>query len=209
MTRGNRRNLILATASRLFAAKGFARTTVSEIAREAEVAEGTLYHHFGSKDDLFLTLFDEMVDDYLSLAERAVREGSTGLESLRALIRFHFEFVGSNAERFLLVLRDFPSHMLTDSRSRAAVSRRKLDRVSELFSAILERGASDGSIVLPVPAGDGGMVLRGLLYGVTRHKMLGLTDSPLPRLAAMVETFFLAALRVRERPAEIPSGPVR
>ncbi|MDA8122617.1 MAG: helix-turn-helix domain containing protein, partial [Deltaproteobacteria bacterium] len=41
-----KRDAILAVASRLFAEKGYGDTPTSEIAREAGVAEGTLYHHF-------------------------------------------------------------------------------------------------------------------------------------------------------------------
>ena len=68
-----RKGAILSTASRLFAEKGYGNATTSEIAREAGVAEGTLYHHFGSKDGIFLTLFDETMEGYLAGIEERVR----------------------------------------------------------------------------------------------------------------------------------------
>ena len=61
-----RSRAILATASRLFAEKGYRQTATSEIAREAKVAEGTLYHHFGSKDGIFLPCSTRRWNGYLA-----------------------------------------------------------------------------------------------------------------------------------------------
>ncbi|MFC3834581.1 MULTISPECIES: TetR/AcrR family transcriptional regulator [Deinococcus] len=52
-----RRATILRAAQTCFAQAGFHRTTMRAVARQAGLAEGTLYHHFGSKDDLLLGLF--------------------------------------------------------------------------------------------------------------------------------------------------------
>ncbi|WP_119069922.1 TetR/AcrR family transcriptional regulator [Aggregatilinea lenta] len=53
---------ILEAAARVFAEKGFHRTTTKEIAEAADVAEGTLYNYFDSKDDLLLSLIDSLAD---------------------------------------------------------------------------------------------------------------------------------------------------
>ncbi|MFB9991392.1 TetR/AcrR family transcriptional regulator [Deinococcus oregonensis] len=53
-----RRTTILQAAVRVFARKGFHRTTTKDIAREAGLAEGTLYNHFQNKDALLLALLD-------------------------------------------------------------------------------------------------------------------------------------------------------
>jgi AcrR family transcriptional regulator len=90
MSDTTRSRAILATASRLFATRGYSQTTTAEIAREAGVAEGTLYHHFGSKDGIFLTLFDETMEGYLAGIEALLARGRTGRETLSAFARFHF-----------------------------------------------------------------------------------------------------------------------
>jgi AcrR family transcriptional regulator len=51
-----RRNQILDAAARLFARKGYKGATIREIAREAGVAEGTIYNYFDSKHDLLISL---------------------------------------------------------------------------------------------------------------------------------------------------------
>lgn len=189
-----KRTAILAVASRLFAEKGYANTPTSEIAREAGVAEGTLYHHFGSKDGIFLTIFDETADGYLSGAEGLVREGKSGEATLCDFIRFHFAYLETHAPQFLTILRDFPGDITPEKFGQGAVRRKKFSRLTALLTGILERGEADGSLCLRYPGRDTAEMLRGLLYGTTRHRMLGIIDVPLPRLAAMLTDFCRKAL---------------
>lgn len=53
---------ILEAAARVFAEKGFHRTTTREIAQAADIAEGTIYNYFESKDDLLISLIDWLAD---------------------------------------------------------------------------------------------------------------------------------------------------
>lgn len=190
----SRRAAILEVASRLFAEKGYGRTKTLEIAQDAGVAEGTLYHHFGSKDGIFLTIFDEIVDGYLAGIESRVRKEETGGEALRSMIRFHFDYLERNAARFLVILRDFPDHLAREHAARAAGSRKKFGRLTDLLTTVLSRGVEDGSLRLDFPVRDTAGLLRGILYGTTRHVMLGIIDVPLSRLAKAVEGFCLRSL---------------
>jgi len=194
MTTTTRSRAILATASRLFAGKGYANTTTAEIAREAGVAEGTLYHHFGSKDGIFLTLFDETMDGYLAGIEALLARESTGRETLSAFARFHFDYVSMRKEQHLILLRDFPVHLTVEHFAKGSPQRGKLDRITQLFSRILARGKTDGTLQLPFPPLETAEMLRGSFYGTTRLKMLDLIQAPFPRLARMMETYWLKAL---------------
>ncbi len=189
-----RSRAILSTASRLFAAKGYSHATTSEIAREAGVAEGTLYHHFGSKDGIFLKLFDETMEGYLAGIEELLAEKTTGRETLAALVRFHFRYVSGRREQYLILLRDFPVHLTVERFARGRPQRQKLDRITDLFSRVLARGKGDGTLCLAFPVMDTAEMLRGSFYGTTRLKMLGLLRAPFPRLARMVEAHWLQAL---------------
>ena len=190
----SRRDAILDVASRLFAEKGYNLTTTAEIAQEAGVAEGTLYHHFGSKDGIFLTIFDEMVEEYMAGAEHLAGEGKTGSEALSGLIRFHFEYLERNKTRFLVILRDFPSHLAAENDGRPTESRNRFRRFTEILSRVLAQGEKDGTLHPGFPTRDTAALLRGILYGTTRHSMLGIIDIPLSRLSPMVEGYCLKAL---------------
>lgn len=57
-----RRDQILDAAARIFAEKGFQKTTTREIAEAADVAEGTIYNYFENKDDLLISLLNRVSD---------------------------------------------------------------------------------------------------------------------------------------------------
>jgi len=194
MSDTTRSRAILATASRLFATRGYSQTTTAEIAREAGVAEGTLYHHFGSKDGIFLTLFDETMEGYLAGIEALLARGTTGRETLSAFARFHFDYVSLRKEQYLILLRDLPVHLSVEHFGRRSPQREKLDRITNLFSRILARGKADGTLHLPFPVRETAEMLRGSFYGATRLKMLGLIQAPFPRIARMMEAYWLKAL---------------
>ncbi|MBI5904983.1 MAG: TetR/AcrR family transcriptional regulator [Deltaproteobacteria bacterium] len=197
MTDTARSRAILSTACRLFAAKGYANATTSEIAREAGVAEGTLYHHFGSKDGIFLTLFDETLDGFLSGIEELLARNLNGRETLRALSRFWYDYVSRHQERFLILQRDFPAHLAVTHFAGGSPQRARLDRISALFTRALARGKADGTLHVPFPVRRTAEMLRGSFYGTTRLKMLGLIEAPFPELARMTETYWTQALAPR------------
>jgi AcrR family transcriptional regulator len=57
--RRDRREDILRASLQLFADKGFHGTSMRDIAREAHITEGLIYHYFASKRDLFRAIIDE------------------------------------------------------------------------------------------------------------------------------------------------------
>jgi TetR/AcrR family fatty acid metabolism transcriptional regulator len=63
---GDKRERILRAAVRVFAKNGFYDTRVSEVAKAAGVADGTIYLYFKSKDELLLSLFEDRVETLLS-----------------------------------------------------------------------------------------------------------------------------------------------
>ena len=65
-----RRDELMAAAEALFLEKGFAATSVDEIVRLADVAKGTFYLHFRSKDDILLALRERFIDAFCEGLER-------------------------------------------------------------------------------------------------------------------------------------------
>ena len=79
------REHIAATARRLFAEHGFDRVTVAEIAREAEVAEKTVFNYFPAKEDLFYSRLESFEDELLgAIRERA--PGKTVVDAFEAFL---------------------------------------------------------------------------------------------------------------------------
>ena len=102
-----RRTQILDAATRVFASKGFNRATIRDVARDAGVADGTIYNYFANKTDLLFGLLDRLNDTErrpasLAQASEAPFEGFGGY--FRAYVRERVEALWSNADLFRAVL---------------------------------------------------------------------------------------------------------
>jgi AcrR family transcriptional regulator len=88
------RQLIAGTAWRLFADRGFDKVTVAEIAREAQVAEATVFNYFPSKEDLFYSRFEA----FSARLADTVRDRGPGEPALAAFRRALLEEGGLLAQ---------------------------------------------------------------------------------------------------------------
>ncbi len=94
--RPDKRSLITEAAVEVFAEKGFHQARVSDIARRAGVADGTIYLYFKNKEDLLLSVFEEKMDELLQGLGRALEGVDDPLERIRRFAQFHFEQVRTN-----------------------------------------------------------------------------------------------------------------
>jgi TetR/AcrR family acrAB operon transcriptional repressor len=74
---------LLKTALAVFSAKGYAATTLDDVARAAKVTRGAIYWHFNSKADLYNTLVEEFSARGAAVVQEAIAEGGTLIEILR------------------------------------------------------------------------------------------------------------------------------
>lgn len=80
---------ILEAAIKIIARYGYHRTRVSDIAREAGVADGTVYIYFSKKEDILVSLFQEMMSGFVNGLRQELRHCRDAEEKLAALIRYH------------------------------------------------------------------------------------------------------------------------
>jgi TetR/AcrR family fatty acid metabolism transcriptional regulator len=89
---GDKRERILDAAETIFAKHGFFAAKVSDVAKEAGVADGTIYLYFKSKDELLISLFERRMQQ-LNGALKAAIAGKPPREQLRAFIRAYVQLV--------------------------------------------------------------------------------------------------------------------
>lgn len=94
--RPDKRNLITEAAVEVFAEKGFRDARVSDIAKRAGVADGTIYLYFKNKEDILLSIFEEKMDLLLGRLQEALLGVDDPEERIRIFARFHFEQVRTN-----------------------------------------------------------------------------------------------------------------
>lgn len=89
--KSNKRKAIFRAAIENFARNGFYETKMSEIAKEAKVADGTIYLYYKNKDELFIKVFEEMIDDKLNAIKAVVDLESNALTKLHKFFSLHIE----------------------------------------------------------------------------------------------------------------------
>jgi len=88
-----KRERILRAAIKIFSHKGFFSSKVSEIARSAGVADGTIYLYFKNKDDLLISLFEEKMAEVVADVRERVASGEGALARLKIFIENHMSLL--------------------------------------------------------------------------------------------------------------------
>ncbi len=95
---GNKRSAILRAAIKVFAGKGYFSSKVSDIAREAGIADGTVYLYFKSKDEILRSIFDRAMEDFILEGKRELKDISSAPDRLRRIAGLHLEKLGSDRD---------------------------------------------------------------------------------------------------------------
>jgi len=99
---------ILKAGRRLFGERGFAATTIDDIAESARVAKGAVYHHFATKEALFEAVFDAVSRDLVAELERATRTERDVLAAMIAGTQHYFAAC-AKGPTCQIILRDGPA----------------------------------------------------------------------------------------------------
>lgn len=136
-----RRDEILALAAKIFADKGYASTTVREIADAAGILSGSLYHHFDSKEAMLDEIMHGFLDNIVAKYRATVDVGGDPLDVLRALIREAFRSLGGNPAALAVMINEF--NFLVQF-PRFAYLREGAEETERLWTGVIEEGMRMG-----------------------------------------------------------------
>ncbi|MBA2524221.1 MAG: TetR/AcrR family transcriptional regulator, partial [Pyrinomonadaceae bacterium] len=94
----DKREAILRAAIRVFAHNGYFNSKVADIAREAGVADGTVYLYFKSKEEILHSIFDRTVEEAISEGRKQLEQISDPREKLRRIALLHLERMGADRD---------------------------------------------------------------------------------------------------------------
>ena len=151
---------ILEAAIKVFARQGFHQSTVAQIAKEAGVADGTIYLYFKNKDDILVQFFDYKTKQVFDSFRTEVARADSSLEKLQYLIRRHLEEFQQNPEMAVVY------HVETHQNSRLAEPQiREMSQMyRDLISEIVEQGQQEGTI------------RKDLYVGLVKRFIIGAVD---------------------------------
>jgi TetR/AcrR family transcriptional regulator, fatty acid metabolism regulator protein len=148
---------ILDAAVKVFAGKGFHRSRVSEIAREAGVADGTIYLYFKNKDDILISLFEETMQEAVSRFRQEIEEAGDAPSRLERLVRLHLEEFQANPDLAAV----FQVELRQSGRFMRQYRKEGLKQYLDLIGSILEDGQEEGVFGRDLPKG----IVKGLIFG--------------------------------------------
>lgn len=167
---------ILETAAELFAAKGYKDTSIAELSRLTGAAEGTIFHHFKNKEEIYISVLDETKNAIVGRVEDGVaaKEGRSGLETVMELVALFFRLSEEMHVEFRLLFRSHLYHLAGIN----PALRQDVEAIYNCFVDILveaiQKGVRDGSIRPDVSAQHQALILFSMISGLLRFKMLSL-----------------------------------
>ncbi|MEW5908404.1 MAG: TetR/AcrR family transcriptional regulator [Thermodesulfobacteriota bacterium] len=194
-----KRTQILEVATRLVALKGFKDSTMKELAKITGVAHGTIFYHYKSKEDLFVSILEEIknelvqgFNDFLS-----AKQADSGLEMVEDVVRFYLNMAGVKEDQFLLLHRHYAYELAKTN----TACRKSLESIYDCFVDIFEKailkGQQDGSI-MDVSARKTALILFTMVDGLVRLNTYNLYDA-----GALYEDLILSINKILKKPKSV------
>jgi len=165
------REKILATATRLFSAQGYANTSLSQVAKEAQVSKALIFWHFENKEKLFRTALQRTLEPYFINVVDDL-EGLSAVDQIKRLIDEYYAFVSKNiysVKFFLsLILREekHPDDVIGHMNELQQVYR-------NLLADILDSGRQKGVFRAKIdPRMDAALIMTAL-HGILVQGFMG------------------------------------
>ena len=182
-----RRTVILTSAARLFAEKGFAATTVREIADSVGVLSGSLYHHFPSKEAIVGEVVDGYLRDLLTGYREVLARDLPPREAVHALVVASAEAIIRHPHATDIYRRERRRvHEQADAQKLVDAAA----EVKQTWLTVLEQGRAGGIFRSDVPTWIAYRLIRDALFHSSPVSMPG-TSAP---AAALAESFAAVVL---------------
>ena len=183
---------IIEAAIRVFARTGYYNSRVSDIAREAGIASGTIYLYFRTKDEILVTLFREKMAEWVAFVRREIAGEPDAVAKLRRLVQLHFRVLEANpalAEVVQVELRQGQKFF-------RGASAHEISAYFELIRSVLEEGVAAGRFRDDLPVKTATKMLFGAMDQMATSWVLGKRSYRLSDTAEAVATVFLRGVSV-------------
>ena len=169
-----RREEILDAAERVFAHAPFRAAGTADIAREAGVAEPTIYRHFDSKRELYLAVVERSCTMVRDQFKRIAEQTSDAHEALHLIGEWYAQNICNQ-----------PDHLLLRQRSVAEAADNEVQEtlrqgyveIAAIIAAVLRRGQAQGTVKASVDADAAAWMFCGVGFVLDLFNLLGIDES--------------------------------
>ena len=188
----DKREAILRAAVKVFARRGYFNSKVADVAKEAGIADGTVYLYFKSKDEILHSIFDRAMAEFIAEGKKELAEIESPKDKLRRIAELHLEKLGADSDLaivFQVELRGSTKFMQEFS---AAGFAEYLDIIQQTFIEGQKKGIFYKDLKPIVCA----KILYGALDEMVTNWILSNNSYPLaPMAEEVLKVFFGGVLR--------------
>ena len=131
---------IIDAAIKIFARNGYFNSRVSEIAKEAGVADGTIYIYFSSKEELLSAIFDEALQVFVEESKKELEQIQDPIEKLREIVYLHLKHLGANRDLAMVFQIEFRHNIVFMER----LTKTRLADYFKIIEGVISEGQQKG-----------------------------------------------------------------
>lgn len=141
------RNALLAAALKIFSQKGYQGAGLAEIANEAGVTRGAIYHHFGGKAEMFTTLVEEAAQASAAVIGQAIAEGGSFIQVLdRVLVRSLGMLETNSRFREVKAVTLYKTEMVEELQAFNQQRREQTVQLVQQIAQMMAQGIAEGAL---------------------------------------------------------------
>ena len=178
---------IIEAAVRVFARKGYFSSRVSDIAREAGIAAGTIYLYFDTKEAVLITLFREKMAGFVAALRKAITDEPDAVAKVRRLVHLHFHMLEQNPELAEVVQVE----LRQGQKFFRGPATQEIAGYFALIASLLEEGVAAGRFRADLPVKVATKMLFGAMDQMATSWVLGKRGYRLVDTADAVADLFL------------------
>jgi AcrR family transcriptional regulator len=189
-----RRAQILQAALECFTSQGVDSTTIEDIRTRSGASIGSIYHHFGSKEDLAIALYIEGLRSYQDGFVRKLTRHRDAAAGIRAVVEYHLDWVSTSPDwaRYLLYLRE--AEVITSAESALeAINRPFVTAMMDWLEPHIEAGT-----IVSLPQDLYQPIIVGPLHQFSRQWLAGRGASNIAEAQKVLAEAVWQALRAAE-----------
>ena len=178
---------IIEAAVRVFARRGYYNSRVSDIAREAGIAAGTIYLYFKTKDDILVTLFRDKMAEFVDSLRKAIAGEGDAARKVRTLVRLHFSLLEKDPE----LAEVLQVELRQGQKFFRGASGQEIGAYFALIGSVLEEGVGEGRFRSSLSVKVATKMLFGAMDQMATSWVLGKRGYRLADTADAVAEIFL------------------
>ncbi|WNB93212.1 TetR/AcrR family transcriptional regulator [Bacillus sp. NEB1478] len=191
--KGPKYEKIIDAAVNVIAEHGYHQSQVSKIAKEAGVADGTIYLYFKNKEDLLVSVFNEKMGTFIEKTENELKGKDTAIEKLRTLVEMHFKQLTADYELSIVTQLELRQ---TNRQLRAKIGE-VLKRYLNLIDTILNDGMQEGVFVPEIDIRLARQMIFGTIDETATNWVMNDHRYDLPALADAIHQMLVNGLSVK------------